>query len=189
MGRPEWAGLRKRGHAMIWFSQAPGWLNSAGPGWTGQQVFDFSRKYILALGQICGNRVDEWDVINEAISDQSPGGQRVWRSGTWYRRANDGTMTDWGVATYENYIKMLFVWAREAQPEARLYYNDYAIEQFNLAVSSKNRFMRDKFKALKECGAPIDGIGFQSHFILANMVSGSGVLNQGFIDNIERQTE
>lgn len=186
LGRTEWADLRKRGHAMIWFSQAPGWLNSSGPGWTGQQVFAFSRKYILALGQICGDRVDEWDVINEAISDQSPGGQREWRSGTWYQRANDGSMTDWGEATYENYIKMLFVWAREAQPEARLYYNDYSIEQFSSSAASKNRFMRDKFRALRECGAPIDGIGFQSHFVLANMVNSAGTLNQGFVTNIER---
>ncbi len=189
LSRPEWSDMRKRGHAMIWFNQAPGWLNSAGPAWTGQQVFDFSRKYIMALGQVCGDRVDEWDVINEAISDQSPGGQREWRGGTWYRRANDGSMTDWGQATYENYIKMLFVWAREAQPQSRLYYNDYSIEHFNPSSASKNRFMRDKFKALKDCGAPIDGIGFQSHFILSNMVNSSGVVNQGFIDAVETSME
>lgn len=185
LGNNDWADLRKRGHAMIWFNQAPGWLNAAGPAWTGQQVFDFSRKYIMALGQVCGDRVDEWDVINEAISDQSPGGQREWRGGTWYRRANDGSMTDWGEATYENYIKMLFVWAREAQPQARLYYNDYSIEHFSTSSASKNHFMRDKFKALKDCGAPIDGIGFQSHFVLSDMVSSNGTVNQGFIDAVE----
>ena len=143
LNNPDWADLRKRGHAMIWFNQAPNWLNLVGPSWTGQQVFDFTRKYILALGQICGDRVDEWDVINEAISDNAPNGQRIWRQGTWYRRANDGSMTDWGEATYENYIKMLFVWAREAQPEARLHINDYAIETFDNSLASKNRFMRD----------------------------------------------
>ncbi|MEL6836880.1 MAG: endo-1,4-beta-xylanase [Bacteroidota bacterium] len=186
LSNPDWADLRKRGHAMIWFNQAPNWLNLVGPTWTGQQVFDFSRKYILALGQICGNRVDEWDVINEAISDDSPDGQRIWRQGTWYRRANDGSMTDWGEATYENYIKMLFVWAREAQPEARLHINDYGIEPFDNSPASKNRFMRDQAKALKECGAPIDGVGFQSHLILSQMVNPAGEINQGYIDAIEQ---
>jgi len=161
LGNEDWEDLRKRGHAMIWFNQAPDWLNLAGPTWTGQQVFDFSRKYILALGQICGDRVDEWDVINEAFSDEAPGGQAQWRQETWYRRANDGSMTDWGEATYENYIKMLFVWAREAQPQARLHINDYGIEPFNTSAASKNHFMREKVKALKDCGAPIDGVGFQ----------------------------
>ncbi|MEL7159319.1 MAG: endo-1,4-beta-xylanase, partial [Bacteroidota bacterium] len=60
---------------------------------------------------------------------------------------------------------------------------------FNASPSSKNRFMRDKFKALKECGAPIDGIGFQSHFVLSDMVNPSGTLNQGFVDAIERSME
>ncbi|MEM8583688.1 MAG: endo-1,4-beta-xylanase [Bacteroidota bacterium] len=189
LSNSDWADLRKRGHAMIWFNQAPAWLNIVGPTWTGQQVFDFSRKYILALGLICGDRVDEWDVINEAISDDAPNGQRIWRQGTWYRRANDGSITDWGEATYENYIKMLFVWAREAQPQARLHINDYGIETFDASVASKNRFMRDQAKALKACGAPIDGVGFQSHLRLVDMVSPTGELNQDFIDNIELSIE
>lgn len=189
LSNENWADMRKRGHAMIWFNQAPNWLDQAGPTWTGQQIFDFSRKYILALGQICGDRVDEWDVINEAISDQAPNGRRQWRQGTWYRRANDGSMTEWGEATYENYIKMLFVWAREAQPEARLYINDYSIETFSSSVASKNRFMRDKVKALKECGAAIDGVGFQSHLILSDVVNSAGEINQGFINLVEQSIE
>ncbi len=189
LSNDDWADLRKRGHAMIWFNQAPDWLKLVAPTWTGQQVFDFTRKYILALGQICGDRVDEWDVINEAISDDAPDGQRIWRRGTWYRRANDGSMTDWGEATYENYIKMIFVWAREAQPQARLHINDYGIETFNNSVASKNRFMRDKAKALKDCGAPIDGVGFQSHLILSDMVSSTGVLNTDFIASIEESIQ
>lgn len=189
LSNEDWADLRKRGHAMIWFNQAPDWLNLVAPTWTGQQVFDFTRKYILALGQICGDRVDEWDVINEAISDDAPDGQRIWRRGTWYRRANDGSMTDWGVATYENYIKMLFVWARQAQPQARLHINDYAIETFDNSLASKNRFMRDKVKALKDCGAPIDGVGFQSHLILSDMVSPTGALNTDFVESIEQSIQ
>lgn len=189
LSNPNWANLRKRGHAMIWFNQAPNWLNISGPTWTGQQVFSFTRKYILALGQICGDRVDEWDVINEAISDLAPNGQRIWRERTWYRRANDGSMTDWGEATYENYIKMLFVWARQAQPNARLHINDYSIELFNDSPASKNRFMRDQVKALKDCGAPIDGVGFQSHFVLSDMVDENGELNSGFIASIEQSIQ
>ncbi|NRB48592.1 MAG: endo-1,4-beta-xylanase [Saprospiraceae bacterium] len=189
LSNEDWADLRKRGHAMIWFNQAPDWLNLVAPTWTGQQVFDFTRKYILALGEICGDRVDEWDVINEAISDDAPDGQRIWRRGTWYRRANDGSMTDWGEATYENYIKMLFVWAREAQPQARLHINDYGIETFSSSMASKNRFMRDQAKALKDCGAPIDGVGFQSHLILSDMVSSTGTLNTDYIESIEQSIQ
>jgi GH35 family endo-1,4-beta-xylanase len=41
--------MRKRGHAMIWFSQAPGWLQTESSSWTAQQIYDFSRTYIIAL--------------------------------------------------------------------------------------------------------------------------------------------
>ncbi len=182
-------GFRKRGHAMIWFNQAPGWLNSNAPNWSAQQVFDFSRKYIKALSQVCGNSIAEWDVINEAIADDSPNGNRRWRPNTWYRKANDGSQTTYGTASYENYIRMLFVWAREAQPNARLFYNDYAIENFGTGNDSKNKFMREKFKAIKDCGAPIDGIGFQSHFICADMVSANGTINTGFINSVKSSME
>ncbi|WP_197493990.1 endo-1,4-beta-xylanase [Lewinella sp. 4G2] len=186
LSRSGWQGLRKRGHAMIWFSQAPAWLNNSAPSWTAEQVFDFSRKYILALGQVAGDRIEEWDVINEAISDNFPA---TWRPGTWYRKANDGSETSWGTATYENYIKMLFVWAREAQPNSRLYYNDYSIERFGSSTNSKNGFMRSKFKALRACGAPVDGIGFQSHFVLSNLVSSTGAMNTSFLRSVRQTME
>ena len=98
-------------------------------------------------------------------------------------------MTDWGEATYENYINMLFVWAREAQPQARLHINDYGIETFSSSMASKNRFMRDQAKALKDCGAPIDGVGFQSHLILSDMVSSTGTLNTDYIESIEQSIQ
>ncbi|MGB3798958.1 MAG: endo-1,4-beta-xylanase, partial [Lewinella sp.] len=176
------SGFRKRGHAMIWYSQAPTWLNNNAPNWTAQQVFDFSRKYILALGQVCGNGIDEWDVLNEAISDE---GTARWRTGTWYRQAGNGSSTTYGPATYENYFRMLFVWAREAQPNARLFYNDYAVETFNASPTSKNGFLRTRFAELKNCGAPIDGIGFQSHFIASQMITAQGAVNAGFINAVQ----
>lgn len=185
LNNPNWSDMRKRGIA-IWFNQAPSWLNIEAPAWTGQQVFDFSRKYIMAMGQLCGDHIEEWDVINEAIASSPTNGIRGWRQNTWYRRANDGSMTDWGVATYENYIKMLFVWMREAQPEARLHINDYSIEHYETGLDSKNRFMREKVKALKDCGAPIDGVGFQSHLLLSQMVTEQGVVDQSFINQIQQ---
>ena len=82
--------MRKRGHAFIWYSQAPSWLNNAAPGWSAQQVFDFSRKYIKALGELVGDSIQEWDVINEAISDYNgKNGKRIWRENTWYRNVNN----------------------------------------------------------------------------------------------------
>jgi GH35 family endo-1,4-beta-xylanase len=154
--------MRTRGHVMIWFSQAPAWLTNAAPGWTSQQVYDFSRTYITALATYCAGKIDEWDVLNEAITDGTPGYRPAWYSVVNSQPNNDGQIG------YFNYIKSLFIWARNADPAAKLFYNDYSIEPFG---ENKNNFMRTLVKDLKSAGAPIDGVGFQSHFDLDGMNS------------------
>ena len=59
--------MRKRGHVMIWYNQIPSWLKIEAPEWSAQQIYDFSKSYILALSSYCKGKIDEWDVINEAI--------------------------------------------------------------------------------------------------------------------------
>lgn len=173
--------IRKRGHAMIWFDKAPQWLDDNAPSWSAEQVFQFSKKYIFALGGLVGDQIEEWDVINEAIDQSSAG----WRPETWYRNANNNEMTSFGEATYENYITKLFFWAREAQPSAKLFYNDFGIESFDPSPTSKNSFMLRTFTTWKSNGVPIDGIGFQSHFLLDDF-SLNGELDTGRIDKVQQ---
>jgi GH35 family endo-1,4-beta-xylanase len=163
-------GMRKRGHAMIWFSQAPGWLQTEAPNWTVQQIYDFSRTYITALATYTRGRVQEWDVLNEAIDD---GGTSNYRN-AWYSRVNTQANNS-GQIGYLTYFGSLFSWARAADPGAKLFYNDYSIEQFG---TNKNNFMRTMVKALKTSTAPITGVGFQSHFILDNNGMSDGFIGQ-----------
>jgi GH35 family endo-1,4-beta-xylanase len=163
-------GMRKRGHAMIWFSQAPAWLQSEAPNWTAQQIYDFSRTYIIALATYTRGRIQEWDVLNEGIDD---GGTANYRN-AWYSRVNTQANNS-GQQGYLTYFGSLFSWARAADANAKLYYNDYSIEQFG---TSKNNFMRTMVKALKTSTAPITGVGFQSHFILDNNGMSDGFINQ-----------
>jgi GH35 family endo-1,4-beta-xylanase len=163
-------GMRKRGHAMIWFSQAPAWLQSEAPNWTAQQIYDFSRTYIIALATYTRGRIQEWDVLNEAIDD---GGTANYRN-AWYSRVNTQANNS-GQIGYHTYFGSLFSWARAGDANAKLFYNDYSIEQFG---TSKNNFMRTMVKALKTSTAPITGVGFQSHFILDNNGMSDGFINQ-----------
>jgi GH35 family endo-1,4-beta-xylanase len=163
-------GMRKRGHAMIWFSQAPAWLQSEAPNWTAQQIYDFSRTYITALATYTRGRIQEWDVLNEAIDD---GGTSNYRN-AWYSRVNTQANNS-GQIGYLTYFGSLFSWARAADPGAKLFYNDYSIEQFG---TNKNNFMRTMVKALKTSTAPITGVGFQSHFILDNNGMSDGFIGQ-----------
>ena len=51
--------MRKRGHVMIWYKQTPSWLEAEAPNWTAQQVYDFSKSYILALSSFSAGKIDE----------------------------------------------------------------------------------------------------------------------------------
>ena len=70
--------MRKRGHVMIWYKQIPTWLKNEAPNWSAQQVYDFSKSYILALSAYCKGKIDEWDVLNEGIINNG------FRQETWY---------------------------------------------------------------------------------------------------------
>lgn len=147
--------MRKRGHVMIWYNQIPSWLKIEAPEWSAQQIYDFSKSYILALSSYCKGKIDEWDVINEAIVNNG------FREDTWYKIVNTQANSN-GEIGYHNYFAYLFKWARLGDPNVELFYNDYNIEAFG---TSKNNFMRTFVKKLKsDYSAPIDGVGLQSHF-------------------------
>jgi GH35 family endo-1,4-beta-xylanase len=162
--------MRKRGHAMIWFSQAPGWLQTESPNWSAQQIYDFSRTYITALATYTRGRIQEWDVLNEAIDDAGTANYR----NAWYSRVNTQANNSAQIG-YLTYFGSLFSWARAADANVKLFYNDYSIEQFG---TSKNNFMRTMVKAMRNSTAPITGVGFQSHFILDNNGMGDGFIGQ-----------
>lgn len=147
--------MRKRGHVMIWYKQIPSWLEAEAPNWTAQQVYDFSKSYILALSSYSAGKIDEWDVINEAITNND------FRRNTWYDIVSSQANDD-GEVGFQSYFAHLFKWARQADAGVELFYNDYNIEPFG---TSKNNFMRNLVKELKSThAAPVDGVGLQGHF-------------------------
>ena len=141
--------MRVRGHAYIWYNQAPQWLKNDAPNWTDQQVFDFAEAYITALGTYTKGKVDEWDVVNEAINDDETSNYRT--ADTWYA----------GVSSIQNFIDHCFNVAKTVDPNSDTYYNDYNIET---KYHGKNAFMLSMVEEMKNRGVTIDGVGLQSHF-------------------------
>lgn len=169
-------GMAKRGHVMIWYNQIPTWLKNEAPTWTAQQIYDFSKSYIIALATYTAGKIDEWDVINEAILSNG------FRTGTWYDIVNTQANTN-GEIGYIQYFANLFKWARQGDSNVSLFYNDYQIEPIG---TNKNNLMRSMVKDLKNIyNAPIDGVGLQSHFSLSEM-STNFIKNVGLtIDDLE----
>lgn len=91
-------------------------------------------------------------MVNEAIAD----GAKLPADGNWKSCLRN---TPWLKNIGDDYIELAFRFAHEADPNAELYYNDY-----NLNDKNKAEIAAAMFTDLKKRGAPIDGIGMQSHY-------------------------
>jgi endo-1,4-beta-xylanase len=135
--------MRVRGHTLIWHNQLPGWLVNGN--FTRDQVIDIMRDHIFTFVGRYRGLVWSWDVVNEAIDDSNG----ALRNSFWLQRIGP------------DYIRLAFEFARQADPEATLYYNDYSIEGMN----TKSNAVYNLVSSLKNQGVPIDGVGWQMHQI------------------------
>jgi endo-1,4-beta-xylanase len=133
-----------RGHTLVWHSQIPGWLT--GGNFTRDQVIAIMRDHIMTVVGRYRGRILAWDVVNEAVSDNN--GQ-LRTDSFWHQRIGP------------EYIAMAFQFAREADPNAILYYNDYSAE----GSGAKSDAVFNLVSGLVTQGAPIDGVGWQMHQI------------------------
>ncbi|MFW6691158.1 endo-1,4-beta-xylanase [Streptomyces sp. MAR4 CNX-425] len=134
-------GKQVRGHTLAWHSQQPGWMQSL----SGGDLRQAMRDHINGVMAHYKGRIAEWDVVNEAFAD---GGSGARRDSNLQRTGND-------------WIEDAFRTARAADPDAKLCYNDYNIENWNWA---KTQAVYAMVRDFKQRGVPIDCVGFQSHF-------------------------
>jgi endo-1,4-beta-xylanase len=146
-----------RGHTLVWHKQVPSWLTSGG--FTGPQILQLMTEHVLAeAGRYAGEMV-AWDVVNEPFNEDG-----TFRSSI-FELASNGP----------GYIAMALRAARQADPAARLYLNDYNIE----GINAKSTAMLNLATSLRQQGVPIDGVGIQTHVIL-------GQVRSDFAENIAR---
>ncbi|GAA0683576.1 non-reducing end alpha-L-arabinofuranosidase family hydrolase [Kitasatospora atroaurantiaca] len=136
-------GQRMRGHTLVWHSQLPSWVGSISDATTLRSVMD---NHITNEVTHYKGRIYAWDVVNEAFED---GGSGRHRSSVFQNVLGDG------------FIEEAFRTARNADPSAKLCYNDYNIENWS---DAKTQGVYGMVKDFKSRGVPIDCVGFQSHF-------------------------
>ena len=69
MAYAEGNGMRVRGHALAWHSQVPGWVTSGT--WTRETLLAVLKDHISTVVGHYKGRIHEWDVVNEAITDDA----------------------------------------------------------------------------------------------------------------------
>jgi GH35 family endo-1,4-beta-xylanase len=131
------------GHCLVWHSQTPRWF------FVDSEGIDVSRDVLISrmknhietvVGRYKG-KVKGWDVVNEAIEDNGS-----WRESKFYKIIGP------------EFVKLAFQFAREADPDAELYYNDYS-----MALPGRREGVVKMVKDLQKDGIRVDGIGMQGH--------------------------
>lgn len=131
------------GHTLVWHNQTPKWVfeDGADKPVTREVLLERLREHISTVVGRYKGRIHGWDVVNEALNE-------------------DGTMrpTPWFKIIGEDYLIKAFQFAREADPKAELYYNDYSLEN-----EPKRKGAVELIKKLQAAKIPVKAVGLQGH--------------------------
>lgn len=134
------------GHTLVWHSQLPSWVENSGFG--PEELLAVMDDHIsTTMGRYEG-QIDTWDVANEVIGDDAN-----WRNSVFYEQLG------------EDFVAEALHMARDADPNARLFINDYSID----GINAKSDVYYDLAVDLLDQGAPLDGIGLQAHLIVGQV--------------------
>ena len=132
-----------RGHTLVWHNQLPEWAGQIPP--ERDAWLDVLRDHIHTVTKRYRGKIAAWDVVNEGIGDDC-----VLRGSVFHRVFG------------ADYITMVFKWAHEGDPGAKLFYNDYSADAWGRKSSAVYALAKD----LVERGVPIHGVGLQMHLCL-----------------------
>lgn len=139
--------LAYKGHALVWHSQAPSFVNDDIDADELQALID---EHITTTVSRYAGQIRAWDVVNEAMGDNAE-----YRDSVLYRKLG------------ADFIANAFYTAHSIDRRAKLFYNDYNIAGLN----AKSDAVYAMVKGLVEARVPIDGVGFQMHLTASNAPS------------------
>ncbi|MBQ2001886.1 MAG: endo-1,4-beta-xylanase, partial [Bacteroidaceae bacterium] len=149
-------GIKLRGHCLCWHSQFADWMfvDKKGKDVSKEVFYERLRTHIHAVVNRYKDIVYAWDVVNEAMID-GDGRRNRWQTEepSPYRQSRHFKLCG------DEFIAKAFQFAREADPNVLLFYNDY-----NAADPAKRDRIFNMVKKMKDAGVPIDGIGMQGHY-------------------------
>lgn len=147
---------------------------------------EFERNYKFFINETVGRypEVSSWDVLNEGIRDPLDfftfrTVEEVLDPYTTLPLFIEGLANSIGIDEYrerdyktrqflgDNYLFKLFSWAKQANPNTDLYYNDYNL----LLFPNKLEAVLELLDRARSEGAPIDGVGFQGHLIFPTLIN------------------
>ncbi len=153
------AGQKVRGHNLCWHEALPPWfISTVNPA----NARTYLMQHIQTVAGHYRGQIHSWDVVNEAIlpKDGRPDGLRK---------------TPWLEMIGPDYLDLAFRTAAEADPHARLTYNDYGIELDTPEQTRKREAALELLQGFKSRGVPIHAVGVQSHIQADGPQPGAGL--------------
>ena len=112
--------LTVHGHCLAWHQQSGNWLGTSAK--DREEAIEQLRAHINGVAGHYQGQIYSWDVVNEAIND----GVNLPADGDWKKCLRQ---SQWTKSIGDDYIEIAFQLAHEAAPDAKLYYNDYNLDQ------------------------------------------------------------
>ncbi len=153
-------GLALTGAPLVWHLILPSWVNASMSAAELQAAVD--ERIDTLMGSYAG-AVTTWDVVNEAVVDFGA----AYRDSIFLQKLGP------------DYIRNAFLRARQADPAALLFYNDFLADGLNV----KSDFIYDMVADLIAEGTPIDGVSFQMHL---GGVFGAAPTRESVRQNLQR---
>lgn len=148
-------GMKMTGHALLWHQRTPAWMLEgavAGDAASLEPVKERLKAHIEAMIERYDDVVDNWDVVNEVISDDPAKQYRDGSEGSKWHELFGGP----------DYVYWAFKYAKDALDAkstsvGKLYYNEYT------STKKADRILKMLAWLKDEKGLQIDGVGFQGH--------------------------
>jgi endo-1,4-beta-xylanase len=138
------------GHTLVFSEANPSWVSSL-PTDTPEQKDYVKQVMVDHITNVVSHfkgRISSWDVVNEPFADYDAfTTEQPYRDNVWFR------------AMGKDYITIAFNAAHAADPDAKLYVNEYGLE----AKGERFTTFNNEITSLTKAGVPIDGVGMQSH--------------------------
>lgn len=165
----DWAianGMDIRGHALVWHESTPEYFYEG----TRDEIRTRLETYVTTVVEHFRGRITVWDVVNEVVSVdifRGDAGIGPDRESRWFEAVGNADYIDWA-----------FQAARDADPDALLFLNEYATDN-----PIKQPWMLEILQRLQDRNVPIDGVGHQFHLFLGSDPEAL----MGAIDSVDNQ--
>jgi endo-1,4-beta-xylanase len=140
-------GMTMRGHNLVWYADLPDWTKQIKDAASAERAL---RDHVSTVVSYYRGKLTSWDVVNEAVPE-------------FPKRPTERRDSLWQSLLGDNYIRMAFRAAADADPDVQLTLNDYDTESVGERCAARRACFRNLVSDMMDKGTPLHAVGLQAH--------------------------